>query len=67
MSVFQDSAFYCDHLGASQNDRQDILNFSVSDRRGDGLMNYLQNFAVTDEKDGVMRTYLVMDNLTSFL
>lgn len=67
MPVLQNDTFYCDHLGDSQNDHRDILNFSVRDRRGEGLVNYIQNFAVADEKDGVMRTYLVRDNLTSEL
>ena len=65
MSVFQDSAFYCDHLGTFEKDAQDILSFSVQDDRGKGLVNYLQNFAFPDEENGTMRTYLVRDNLTS--
>ena len=67
MPVFQDNAFYCDHLGASENDARDILSFSVHDNRGEGLVNYLQNLAFPDEKNGTMRTYLVRDNLTSEL
>ena len=67
MSVFQDSAFYCDHLGTFEKDARDILSFSVKDDRGKGLVNYLQNFAFSDEENGTMRTYLVRDNLTSEL
>jgi len=67
MPVLQDSAFYCDHLGASENDARDILSFSVQDDRGEGLVNYLQKFAFPDEENGTMRTYLVRNNLTSEL
>lgn len=67
MPVAQNNAFSCDHLGASENDRQDILNFSVRDSRGEGLVRYLQTFAFSDEEAGVMRTYLVRDNRSSEL
>ena len=67
MPVLQDNAFYCDHLGASENDARDILSFSVQDDRGEGLVNYLQKFAFPDEENGTMRTYLVRNNLTSEL
>ena len=67
MPVLQNETFYCDHLGASEGDRQDILSFSVRDERGDGLVNYLRRFAFSDEAEGNMRTYLVRDNQTAEL
>ena len=59
--TLQNDMFCCAHLGASEKDRQDILKFSVKTVRGEGLVNYLQNFALSDETAGVMRTYLVRD------
>ena len=67
MPVLQDNVFYCDHLGASPNDARDILSFSVQDDRDEGLVNYIQHFAMHDEEEGTMRTYLVRDNLTAEL
>ena len=65
MPLLQNNEFYCDHI--SDADRQDIMNFSARDERGEGLVNYLQRFAFPDEKEGDMRTYLVRDNETSEL
>ena len=67
MPLFQSNTLYCDHIGASDTDRQDIMNFSARDERGEGLVNYLQRFAFPDEGEGNMRTYLVRDNETSEL
>ena len=59
MPLLKNNIFYCDHLGASSNDFDDIQKFSVKDERGDGLVNYIKNFAFDDEKRKSMRTYLV--------
>ena len=67
MPVRQSDLFYCEHLGASERDRQDIRHFSVRDERGEGLVNYLQHSAFPDEEAGHMRTYLVRENSTSEL
>ena len=67
MPLLQSDTFYCDHLGASEDDRRDILNFSARDERGEGLVSYLQHFAFSDEEEGTMRTYLVRDKRTSKL
>ena len=67
MPVLQDKAFYCDHIGTSESDQHDIMHFSVRNSRGEGLVNYIQRFALPDEKEGTMRTYLVRDNITSEL
>lgn len=67
MPVSLNSMFYCDHLGASENDRQDILTFSVMDSRGEGLVKYLQHLAFLEEAEGNMRTYLVKNNRSSEL
>ena len=40
--VIQDDAFYCDHLGANNNDERDIMNFTVGHPDGKGLENYLR-------------------------
>lgn len=45
MPLLQNNDLYCDHIGANENDRQDILTFSVRDGRGEGLVNYLRRFA----------------------
>ena len=67
MPVLQNDTFYCDHLGATERDRQDILKFSIRDERGKGLVDYLQHSAFPDEEEGLMRTYLVRENQTSEL
>jgi len=67
MPVLQNNEFYCAHIGASDTDQVDIMNFFVRDKRGEGLVNYLQHFASPDEEEGNMRTYLVRDSQTSEL
>ena len=67
MPVLQNDWINCDHIGASERDREDIMNFSVRDGRGEGLVYYLQHDAFPDEEEGNMRTYLVRDNWTSEL
>jgi len=65
MPILKNDTFYCEHLGASKNDFQDIQNFSVKDVRGEGLADYLKNTAIDDENSGIMRTYFVRDNSSS--
>ena len=65
MSILKNETFYCEHLGKSKNDLQDIQNFSVKDVRGEGLAYYLKKFAVDDENNEIMRTYFVRDNNSS--
>ena len=67
MPLLENNIFYCDHLGASSNDFDDIQKFSVKDERGGGLVNYIKNFAFDDEKRKSMRTYLVKTKKTSEL
>ena len=67
MPLLRNNDFYCDHIGSNEDDRQDILTFSVRDGRGEGLVNYLQNFAFADEESRNMRTYLVRDTKTTEL
>ena len=62
--IIQTDLFYCDHLGVSPNDVQDISNFCVHDARGRNLKNYIQNAAFPDEASRQMRTYLVRDNFS---
>ena len=61
----QSKLFYCDHLGASEHDEQDIMNFTIRDEKGLGLLQYIQHFAFPEEDTGVMRTYIVRDNRSS--
>ena len=52
--------FYCESLCMSPKDQADIAHFSVFHAEtGEGLVNYLQNYAPNDERVGTMRTYLV--------
>ena len=52
--------FYCENLTNSQANMEDIANFTVvHNDTGKGLVNYLQQYAMSDEQDGAMRTYLV--------
>ena len=64
MPLLQNNELYCDHIGAHETDRRDVLNFSVRDGRGEGLVNYIRRFAFPDEESRDMRTYLVRDNKT---
>ena len=63
--ILQSEMFYCNHLGVSDNDEQDIMNFTVRDEKGAGLLEYIQRFAFPDEDAGTMRTYIVRDNRSS--
>lgn len=65
--ILQNELFYCNHLSGLKNELQDISHFSVGVPSGDGLVNYLQNFALQDETEGMMRTYLVRDFFSSEL
>jgi len=67
MPILKNATFYCEHLGASENDWKDIQDFFVKDVRGNGLANYLKNIAIDDENNGIMRTYLVRANNSSEL
>ena len=67
MTILQNNIFNCEHIGFSNADKQDILNFSVKDVRGEGLTNYLKESAFYDEAAGIMRTYIVRDNDSSEL
>ena len=64
---FQSELFYCNHLGVSEKDEQDIMNFEIRDEKGAGLLYYIQHYAFPDEEDGTMRTYVVRDNRSSEL
>ncbi len=64
---FQSELFYCNHLGVSEKDEQDIMNFEIRDEKGAGLLYYIQHFAFSDEEEGTMRTYVVRDNRSSEL
>ena len=58
--ILEYELFYCNHLGASPSDEQDIMNFTLKNAKtGHGLLDYLQHFAFPEEDAGVMRTYLV--------
>ena len=57
----QSELFYCDHLGVSEHDEQDIMSFTIRDTKGSGLLQYIRYFAFPEEDEGVMRTYIVRD------
>ena len=57
--------FYCEHLGASEQDERDVLHFSVAAPDGQGLVNYLKYMAFPEEESGTMRTYLIHDDYSS--
>ena len=40
--ILQNDLFYCNHLGVSELDEQDILDFTVKDLHGQGLAKYLR-------------------------
>lgn len=63
----QSELFYCNHLGVSDKDEQDIMNFTIRDEKGAGLLKYIQFFAFPEEDEGLMRTYMVRDNRSSEL
>lgn len=65
--LLQNDLFYCNHLGVSEKDEQDILNFTVKDPNGQGLVNYLRFMSFPEEDSGTMRTYVVRDNYSSEL
>lgn len=63
--ILQNELFYCNHLGANQDDEKDIQTFSARDERGEGLVIYLKDYAFREEINGQMRTYIVRDTETS--
>lgn len=65
--LLQTELFYCNHLGASENDEADIMNFTIDRDEGMGLLNYIQHRAFPEEEVGIMRTYIVRDIETSEL
>lgn len=65
--ILQNDLFYCNHLGMSDQDEQDIKNFTVRDKKGAGLLEYIRYYAFPEEDAGIMRTYMVRDNRTSEL
>ncbi len=65
--ILQSDLFFCNHIGVSGNDEADIAAFTVHDEKGEGLREYIQNYAISDENAGTMRTYIVRDNYSSEL
>ena len=65
--ILRTDLFFCNHLGVMEEDEKDIMNFTIRNTRGMGLLNYIQKVAFADEDNGVMRTYIVRDIRTSEL
>ena len=65
--LLQSDLFYCNHLGASEQDETDIMNFTIERDEGAGLLEYIQHHAFPEEDTGIMRTYIVRDNKSSEL
>lgn len=63
--ILQNELFYCNHIGVSDHDEVDIMNFTVRDEKSAGLLEYIQHQAFPDECAGTMRTYVVRDNISS--
>ena len=63
--ILQNDLFYCNHLGVSENDEQDILSFTLKDPHGQGLVDYLRLMAFPEEDAGTMRTYIIRDTFSS--
>ena len=59
--LLRSELFYCNHLGVSENDEQDIMDFTVDRDEGAGLLDYIQHHAFPEEDAGIMRTYTVRD------
>lgn len=64
---YSSNSYYCCHLSENDSGFSDTNIFSIARKEGQGLLNYLQNYAVKDEKQGIARTYLVRDNNTDEL
>ena len=59
-------AFYCYSIAQkNRSDLLDIKGFVPIHEGGIGLLEYLQDHAFRDDRDGVMRTYLVRDKSTN--
>ena len=54
--------FYYQHLFDSENNIEEIKSFSVNQKSGKGLEEYLKYMAAPEEDDNFARTYLVKDN-----
>ena len=66
--IISNQRFYCDHLGASEQDKKDILSFTVRHPEvAEGLRDYIREWAFQDEENGLMRSYLVRDLKTDEL
>lgn len=63
--ILQSELFYCNHLGVSDQDEADIMNFTIERDEGSGLLEYIQHHAFPEEDAGIMRTYIVRDNKSS--
>ena len=59
--VLENELFYCIHIADTEEIEQQLRHFTVKKKTGNGLVNYLQNYALVDEENGEMRTYLVKD------
>lgn len=63
--ILENELFYCEHISDSSKVRKEIESFTVNKESGYGLVRYLKEYAIEDEKTGEMRTYLVRDKVTN--
>lgn len=63
--VLENELFYCEHIPVNNKIKNELAKFTVEKKTGNGLVNYLLNYALEDEKSGEMRTYLVRDKDTN--
>ncbi|MBR0458201.1 MAG: hypothetical protein IJJ26_03095, partial [Victivallales bacterium] len=66
MKLPRNEFLHCDHLTGSSQDVSDLSSFQVAHKKTSlGRERYLKHQAILDERDGVMRSYLVRLNLTN--
>ena len=56
--------FYYQHLFDSEDNEKAVMNFTVNQKAGRGLEEYLKRMAMPEEDENFARTYLVKDNET---
>lgn len=66
-AILTNELFYCEHLVLNRDTMNDIDDFRVTIEGGEGLMEYLQNYAFHDEAHNAQKIYLIRDIFTEKL
>lgn len=61
LEALNDELFTIEHLSENEN----VADFVVANPKGKGLEYYIRKCAVADEKEGIARTYIIKDSLTT--